>query len=68
MKVKKEEGILLGERESSSGRDFFLIFASFSDLRKSDGRFSSELKEKLIHAARATRGYQNLRVLSNSTR
>ena len=52
------------ERESASGRDFyflfFLRFASFSDLRKSDRRFSSGLKEKLIHPARATRGYQNI--------
>ena len=67
-KVKKEEGILLGERESSSGRDFFLLFSSLSNLRKSDRRFSSGLKAKLIHAARVTRGYQNLGVLSNSTR
>ena len=46
----------------------YLLFASFSDLRKSDSRFSSRLKAKLIHAARATRGYQNHGVSSNSTR
>ena len=47
---------------------FFLLFVSFSYLGKSDRRFSSGLKAKLIHAARATRGYQNLGVSSNSTR
>ena len=47
---------------------FFLIFASFLDLLKSDRRISSELKAKLIHAARATCGYQNLGVSSNSMR
>ena len=47
---------------------FFFLFASFSNLRKSDRRFSSGLKAKLIYAARATRGHQNLEVSSNSTR
>ena len=46
----------------------FLIFVSFSDLRKSDRRFSSRLKAKLIYATRVTRGHQNLGVSSNSTR
>ena len=46
----------------------FLFFASFSDLRKSDRRFSSGQKAKLIHVARATREYQNRRVSSNFTR
>ena len=46
----------------------FLFFASFSDLRKSDPRFSSKQKAKLIYATRATRGHQNLGVSSNSTR
>ena len=58
-------------------RDFFEIsikssknpmFRFFSDLRLSDGQNWSEQEAKLIHASRATRGYQNLRVLSNSTR
>ena len=57
------------EREE---REIFLIFisffVSFSDLRKSDHRFSSGLKEKLIYATRATRGHQNLGVSSNSVR
>ena len=47
---------------------FILLFASFSDVRKSDRRFSSGLKAKLIQVVRATRGYQNLGVSSNSTR
>ena len=47
---------------------FFLVFVSFSDLRKSDRRFSSGLKAKLIYATRAMRRHQNLGVSSNSTR
>ena len=47
---------------------FISFFISFSDLWKSDRRFSSGLKPKLIYAERATRGYQNLVVSSNSTR
>ena len=46
----------------------FFLFASFSDLRKSDRNFSLGLKTKLIYAMRATRGHQNLGVSSNSTR
>ena len=52
-------------------RDFYFfisLFIYFSDLWKSDRRFSSGLKAKLIHATRATRGHQTLGVLSNSTR
>ena len=52
-------------------RFLFLFFFSlffFLDLRKSDHRFSSGLKAKLIYAIRATRGHQNLRVSSNSMR
>ena len=50
-------------------RFLFLFFFSspFLDLRKSQRRFSSGLKAKLIHAARAMRGHQNLGVSSNST-
>ena len=47
---------------------FFLSLASFLDLRKSDHRFSSGLKAKLIYAMRAKRGHQNLGVSSNSMR
>ena len=41
---------------------FFSLFTSFSDLRKSDRRFLSRLKAKLIYATRATRGHQKLGV------
>ena len=57
--------------EIEGGKIFFLLFslfASFSDLRKSDRRFLSGLKVKLIYATIATRGHQNLGVSSNSTR
>ena len=60
-----------GRRETSVGERkifYFFLFVSFSDLRKSDRRFSSGLKAKLIHATRAMRGHQNLGVSSNSTR
>ena len=45
---------------------FFLLFSFFSDLRKSDRRFSSGLKAKLIYAMRATRGHQKVGVSTNS--
>ena len=68
-----ERGELRGarERRACKGRDkdfIFFLFASLSDLWKSDRKFSSGLKAKLIHVARATLGYQNLGVFSNSTR
>ena len=47
---------------------FFLFFVSFLDLWKSDHRFSSEQKAKLIYATRAMRGHQNLGVSSNFTK
>ena len=47
---------------------FFLSFAYFSDLQKSDHRFSSGLKAKLIYAMRATRGHKKVRVSTNSLR
>ena len=52
------------ERERAE-RDFFYffsLFTSFSDLRKSDHRFLSRLKAKLIYATRATRVHQKVRV------
>ena len=62
----------MGERENEErGRDtliFISLFVSFSDLRKSDHRFSSGLKAKLIYAMRATRGHQKVGVLTNSVR
>ena len=42
------------------------MFWFFSDLRLSDGQNWSEQKAKLIHASRATCGYQNFGVSSNS--
>ena len=47
---------------------FFLSLASFSDLLKSDRRFSSGLKAKLIYSTRVTRGHQDLGVSTNSVR
>ena len=44
---------------------FFLLLICFSDLQKLDRRFSSEKKEKLDYATRATRRYQYLSLLSN---
>ena len=46
----------------------FLLFVSFLDLRKSDRRFSSGLKAKLIYVMRATRGHQKVGVLTKSVR
>ena len=46
----------------------FLLFASFLDLPKSDVRFSSGLKVKLIYAIRATREHQKVGVSTNSVR
>ena len=46
----------------------FLFFVFFSDLRKSDLRFLSELKAKLIYTMRATRGHQKVGVLTNFVR
>ena len=48
--------------------NFYFFFASFSDLRKSDRRFSSGLKAKLIYAMKATRGHQKVGVSTNSVR
>ena len=47
---------------------YFSFFSSLLDLWKSDRRFLSGLKAKLIHTARAMRGHQNLGVSSNSMR
>ena len=44
------------------------MFWFFSDIWLSDGQNWSEQKVKLIHASRATRGYQKFGVSSNSTR
>ena len=75
MKNKKKSQNGRGENENEREREregdlflFFLLFASFLDLRKLDCRILSKQKAKFIHASRATRGYQNLRVSSNSMR
>ena len=44
------------------------MFRFFSDLRRSDGQNWSKQETKLINVSRATRGYQNIGVLSNSMR
>ena len=51
------------EIERESGKKKKLRFS-----RCSDDRSSTIREEKSIYASRATRGYQNLRVSSNSTR
>ena len=57
--------------ENELERDFFfyfLLFISFLDLRKSDRRFLSEQKEKLVYVIRATRRYQKLSISSHFKR
>ena len=68
--MEKKTNKRKGERKRMRDFFFFLIslFISFSDLWKSDRRFSLGLKAKLIHTTRATCGHQNLGVSSNSTR
>ena len=44
------------------------MFWFFLDLRLSDGQNWSEHEANLIHVSRATRGYQNFGVSSNSMR
>ena len=46
----------------------FFFSASFSDLRKSDRKFLSEQKAKLVYATRATRRYQKLSLSSHFKR
>ena len=61
-----------GDRSESAERGFYFYFFFssffFLDLRRSDHTFSSGLKAKLIHVARAMRGHQNLGVSLNSMR
>ena len=47
---------------------FFFFLFLFLDLLKSDCRFLSELKAKLVYAARATRRYQKLSISANFKR
>ena len=66
---RKGEGASGGERAERGFFSFFIsLFISFSDLRKLDRRFSSELKAKLIYAMRATRGHQKVGVSTNAVR
>ena len=67
-KIQKGAERALGGERWREKNIYIFLFISFSDLRKSDNRFSSGLKAKLIHATRATRGHQNLGVSSNSMR
>ena len=65
------KGGIDGTGERAWRREIFFIFsffASLQDLRKSDRRFLLEQKVKLVYATRATRGYQELSVSSNSQR
>ena len=69
--IKKGRRLFSSGGEGSDERIFFIFFLSllsFSDLRKSDRRFSSGLKTKLIYAMRATRGHQKVGVSTNSVR
>ena len=73
--MEKNQSKRKGERATGSrerGREkyfnFFSFFISFSDLRKSDNRFSSGQKAKLIYAMRATHGHQKVGVSTNSVR
>ena len=42
--------------------NFFSLFTSFSDLRKSDRKFLSGLKAKLIYTTKVTRGHYKVGV------
>ena len=75
MKIKKNKrqmargGRTLGERSGERFFNFFfLIFITLSDLLKSDRRFSSEQKAKLVYATRAMRRYQKLSISSHFKR
>ena len=54
-----------GEREREREKRVPLLFKNYGNRTIS---FLSEQKAKSIHASRATHGYQNLGVSSNSTR
>ena len=64
--VKREE---LEQKETEracrreSDKIFIFLFISFSDLRKSDRRFSSGQERKVLYVTRATCGYQKHGIL-----
>ena len=65
---KDKQSVRIRERRFLFLFLFFLLFVSFLDLWKSDNRFLSEQKAKLVYATRATRRYQKLSIPSNSKR
>ena len=69
-KIKESQKKTIFGRESEGERERRKVEKeiSLSNLRKSDLMFSSEQKAKSVHASRATRGYKNLGVSSNSKR
>ena len=58
--IRRGREEMVRERERDFYFLFFLLFAYFSDLRKSGCGILSEQEAKLVYATRATRGYQNL--------
>ena len=61
----KTAGGICGFGRERAERDFFFIFflfTSFSDLRKSDRKFLSGLKAKLIYTTKVTRGHHKVGV------
>ena len=73
-KIKKNKRQMVGTdgRGESVQRErvlfLYFLLISFSYLWKSDCRFLSEQKAKLVHATRATHRYQYLSILSNFKR
>ena len=55
-------------REGETIFILYFLFVSFSDLRKSDRRFLSKQKAKLVYATRATCRYQKLSISSHFKR
>ena len=68
IKVQQQEtgGQRVWERERQFL--FYIFFVSFSDLQKSDRKFSSKQKAKFVYATRAMRRYQKLSISVNSKR
>ena len=68
-KIKSKRQKMVRGTDGERREDIYIFFFSlFSDLRKSDSRFFSEQKAKLIYATRATRRYQKISISSNSKR